>query len=347
MINSEVKNIADKWSNSLLRPFIPPKLLSNSKILGVKDDGAKLIYLKFLYGIRTGRFSERPTDGGVSNVISDINEESLWIYSLKNEEIPDGFKALKKKNSGIIGTGDIRKCSTCRGQGKVRCEKCGGKVRWISKDFEGNRVENVCSCGDGKQLCSSCDGFGDVEIIILTQREFKLFSTKNSQYKGEVPKDKIKKITGDLIYEQVYDYPLDILREMLVGGINSQEFDQLNQEVLNYLVQSINNELKNREDIDTDKIHSQLNSLFDSLPNPGKENKVLEHEAMPIRVAVKVENATVKQVDYNYKGKKYSLWIYGKENSIWQQKAPYSFNYKGVVLLVIILVIVAVIFFYQ
>lgn len=337
MINNQIKNAVDKWSNSFLRPLVPPKLLSNSEIERTEDDGAKLIYLKFLYGIRTGRISERPTDGGIGNIIRDINEESLWIYSLRNEEIPKGFKPLNKKDSGIIGTGDIRKCSTCRGQGRVRCKSCGGKVRWISKDWEGNRIENVCSCGDGKQMCGSCDGFGDVEIIILTQREFKLFDTKNSQYSGEVPKEKVKKITGDLVYEQLYDYPLDMVREMLVGGIDSNEFDQLNNAVLDHLKQSIDEQLIPRGDIDTKKIHTQLDALFNSLPNPGKENKVLEHEAMPIRVMVRVENAPVKQIDYKFKDKDYSLWVYGKENSVWKQKAPSTFNYKGIILSILLL----------
>jgi hypothetical protein len=176
-----------------------------------------------------------------------------------------------------------------------------------------------------------------VEIIILTQREFNLFETKNSQYNGEVPQEKVKKITGDLIYEQVYDYPFDILQGMLVGGIDANEFDRLNNEVLEFLKQSIDYQLKERGDIDTDKIHSQLDSLFNSLPNPGKENKVLEHEAMPIRVMVKVENAPVKQINYKYKEKDYSLWVYGKENSVWKKSSPITFNYKIIILLCLII----------
>ncbi len=346
MLDINLKIAVDKWSNSFLRPLIPPKLLSNSDVINTEDDGAKLIYLKFLYGIQNGRYSTRPTDGGIGNIITNLSEESLWLYSMKNESTPEGFKAQKKKESGTIGTGDIRKCSTCRGQGRVRCTTCGGKVRWTSKDFEGNRIENVCSCGDGKQMCGSCDGFGDVEVIILTQKEYKLFETKNSQYTGEVPKEKIKKITGDLIYEQVYEYPLDIIRKMLIGGIDADEFNQLNDAVLNYLKQSVDDQLKERGDIDTNKIHNQMDTLFNSLPNPGKENKVLEHEVMPIRVMVKIENAPVKQIDYEYKNKKYSLWVYGKENSVWTRKTPFSFNYKNIILTILFLGLIIIGSFY-
>ncbi len=157
----------------------------------------------------------------------------------------------------------------------MSCSPCGGKIRWTSKGFNGNRIENVCSCGGGKEFCEKCDGFGDVEVVIRTQKEYKLFNTKNSQYTGEVPEKEIKKITGDLIYEQIYEYPLDMVREMLVGGIDANEFNQLNNKVLDHLKQSIDKQLKEPGDIDTSKIHNQLDILFSSLPNPEKENKFL------------------------------------------------------------------------
>jgi hypothetical protein len=158
MINNQLKNAVDKWSNSFLRPLVPLKLLTNSEIKGTEDDGAKLIYLKFLYGVRTGRFSERPTDGVIGNVIRDIGEESLWIYSLRNEEIPAGFKALKKKDSGIIGTGDIRKCITCRGQGRVRCKSCGGKDITIATNVAKKYKLEVIATADGFK------DYSDVEV---------------------------------------------------------------------------------------------------------------------------------------------------------------------------------------
>ena len=213
-------------------------------------------------------------------------------------------------------------------------------LQQILKEIELNKV---CSCGDGKELCYKCDGFGDVEVIIRTQKEYKLFNTKNSQYTGEVPEKKIKKITGDLIYEQIYEYPLDMVREMLIGGINTDEFNKLNNAVLDHLKQSIDDQLIERDDIDTSKIHDQLDTLFNSLPKSGKRKiKFLNMKAMPIRVMVRVENAPVKQIDYSYKEKDYSLWVYGKENSIWKQKTPFSFNYKVITLLVLLLGIIGI-----
>ena len=331
MLDNKLITVINKWSNSFLRPLVPPKLMSNSEIVGTEDDGAKLIYLKFLYGIQSGTLDTRPTDGGVGNIITDLNEESLWIYSLKHEVIPEGFNE-KKYKGGVIGTGDIRKCGTCRGHGKVRCKTCGGKVRWSSKNLNGDIVDHVCSCGDGKELCKNCDGFGEVEVIIRVKKEFKVFQTKNSQYTGEVPDAKVKKITGDLVYEQIYDYPLDLVREMLLGGITSNEFSQLNNAVLNSLKEGVQYELEGR-DINIESIHSQLDKLFNSIPNPERENTVLEYETMPVRVMVRVENASVKQIDYKYKDKPYSIWVYGKENSVWKKKAPFSWNYKLISLL--------------
>lgn len=335
MLSNHLKTAINRWSNSFSRPLVPPMLLKNSEILETEDDGAKLIYLKFLYGIQTGTYSTRPTDGGVGNIIKDTSEESLWLYSMDHEEVPDGFKE-KKYDLGIIGTGDIRKCGTCKGHGEVRCRTCGGKIRWTSKDFEGNRIDNVCSCGNGKQKCGTCSGYGELEIIIKVRKQFKVFQTKNSQYTGEVPKERIKRITGELVFEQVYDYPMEIVKEMLVGGIDSDEFDTLNDSVLTYLKKSVKDQLA-QTDIDIEKIHSQLDDLFNTMPNPGKENKVLEYESMPVRVMVRVENAPVKQVDYKYKENKYSIWVYGKENSVWKKKVPASFNYKVIILLILML----------
>ena len=337
MINETTKAIVDKWSNSFLRPFVPPKLMSNSKVKNTEDDGAKLVYIKFLYGVQTGTYVNRPFDGSSGNVIRDLKEESLWLYSLGHETVPNGF-IEKNYEGGIIRTGEVKKCGACRGHGRIRCKTCGGKVRWTSTNIAGERIDHVCSCGDGKQMCTTCDGFSDVELVIRVKKEYKLFETKNSQYSGEVPEVKIKNSTGDLVYEIIYDYPLDILEEMLVGGINASEYNQLNGKVLEALKKGVHHELSGG-DINVEKIYAQLDSVFKSLTSLQGENKVLERESMPIRIMLKVENSPVKQIDYTHKGKDYSIWIYGKANAIWKQKTPFTFNYKPIIIGVVLLLV--------
>lgn len=337
MLKQNLHDAIDSWSSSFLRPHIPPKLMTNSTIKRTEDDGAKLIYAKFMYGEKTGTFQTRPFDGSLNNVIQDVGNESLWIYSLSNERIPDGFVS-QKSDGGFIQTGKVQKCPTCRGQGRVTCKTCGGKVRWTEK-FGDKYVDKVCSCGDGKQTCGECTGFGEVETVIVVKNNYRLFETKNSQYKGEVPEDKIKSITGAQIFEHVIDYPMDELKGMLVGGLNANEFNQLQSGVLDDLHDKINTDLFDKG-VNTKLIHEQVNTLFQSVPNAASENKLLEKEVIPIRVMLRVEDAPVTQVDYSFKEKDYSLWVYGNENKVWHQGAPFSFNYKMIIIAVALLGIV-------
>lgn len=331
MLKENLHNAIDSWSNSFVRPHIPPKLMSSSTIKRTEDDGAKLIYAKFLYGEKTGKFQTIPFDGSYGNVIQDVGEESLWLYSLENEKLPSGFVS-QKNDGGHIRTGKVQKCPTCRGHGRVTCKSCGGKVRWTEK-YGDKIVEKVCSCGDGKQTCGECTGYGDVETVIVVKNNYRLFETKNSQYNGEVPEEKIKSITGESIFEHTIEYPLDELKRMLQGGLDSNEFDQLNNDVLDTLHDIVNTELSDKG-VNTKLIHEQINTLFKSVPNAGRENKLLEKEVIPIRVLLRVEDAPVTQVDYTFKDKDYSLWVFGNENKVWHQGAPFSFNYKMIVITV-------------
>ncbi len=335
-LGQHLHDAIDSWSSSFLRPLVPPKLMSNAAITRIEDDGAKLIYAKFLYGEQTGTFRTIPFDGSYGNVINDAGQESLWLYSLEHEQIPSGFES-KSYDGGQIRTGEVQKCNTCRGQGQVTCKTCGGKVRWTEKSGD-NYVDKVCSCGNGKQNCETCTGFGEMETVILVKKNFRVFETKNSQYRGEVPEEKIKKITGTSIFEHTIEYPVDEVKSMLIGGINVEEFNQLNSAVLEDIHDKINIELYDKG-VNTKLIHEQINTLFNSVPNPGRENKLLQKEVMPIRVMLRVEDAPVTQVNYSFKEEDYSIWVYGNEHKVWYQSIPSSFNYKIKTLLAALLVV--------
>lgn len=327
----------DRWSNSFLRPHVPPNLLSNSVINRTEDDGAKLIYAKFLYGEKTGKLSTIPFNGSYGTTI-DVANDSLWEFSNSREKSPDGFQA-SKFDGGQIRTGNVQKCSTCRGQGRITCKSCGGKIRWTEKSGD-KYIEKVCSCGDGKQICSPCDGYGDVETVILVKTEYKLYETKNSQYTGEVPDDKIKSITGHEIYEYILEYPVDKVKSMIRGGINVEEFNQLNNAVLDLLHDNIDTQLGGKG-LKIKEIHKQINDLFKTVPNPGRENKLLEKESIPVRVMIRVEDAPVTQIDYTFKNDDYSLWVFGNENAVWYQRLPFTLNYKIITIAVALIALIA------
>jgi len=264
--------------------------------------------------------------------MDDLSHESLWLYSLEKEKLPDGFQEIKTHNTGTIRTGQTQKCGTCRGHGQVTCKTCGGKIRWTERSGD-TIVEKICSCGNGKQICGNCSGYGDVETVIDTKKTFRLFETKNSQYKGEVPENKIKKITGNPIFEHIIEYPMPEVKSMLVGGIQVEEFNQLQKEILDALHNKIDTELHDKG-VNTKLVHEQLNILFNSIPNPVHENKLLSKEVMPVRVMVRVENAPVTQIDYAFKKKSYTIWVFGNENRIWYKQKPISFNYKMITIII-------------
>lgn len=339
-LESRLHDAIDKWSNSFLRPHIPPKLMSNSTVTRTEDDGAKLIYIKFLYGEKTGKYELIPFNGN-DNSEGDVRQESLWSYSLGSERIPDGFAPQKPTNNGYIHTGRAQKCTNCRGQGVVTCKKCNGKIRWQEKSGD-NYIEKVCSCGDGKQTCETCTGFGEMETIITVQKAFRLSEEKNSEYTGEVPEQEIKKISGIRIIDDIVEeYPIDDLKELMRGGLNAKEFEALQEGMLEKLYERIDIDILDKGvDVDTKKIRQQLRKVFASAPNAGQTNVLLEKEVIPIRVMLRVEDAPVKQVDYTFKDKDYSLWVYGNENAVWYQSIPFSFNYKIIILLVALLGVV-------
>lgn len=96
MLQKHLHDAIDSWSNSFLRPHIPPKLMSNSNMTRTEDDGAKLIYAKFLYGEKTGKYELVPFNGNYDNVMQDISQESLWLYSL-NSRANSRWLCFKKR----------------------------------------------------------------------------------------------------------------------------------------------------------------------------------------------------------------------------------------------------------
>ncbi len=341
MLHPLEKKSIDKWTNSFMRPLVPYNLMDKSIIKETHDDGAKLVYVKFLYGLKTGQAGSTPFDGTFGNKITNIKEESFWVYGKGKYIVPDGF-VEQQAGTGMIRTGTTRKCARCKGQGLVRCTTCNGKIRWHETRLNGDRIEKICSCGNGKENCGVCAGYGETEDVINVTTSFKVNQTKNSQYTGEVPEEDIKKATGDVIYEHQFEYPMELVEELLVGGLDPSEMSQLNDAVLKELRINMEAELLG-SDIDTGVVYSQLQSLFEGINQLADQNEVLVHEFMPVRVLVRVENAPVKQIDYSFKDSHFSIWVYGAENKVWCRDIPKSFNVKVGIILGAILTLVLIV----
>lgn len=171
---------------------------------------------------------------------------------------------------------------------------------------------------------------------------FKVEDTKEHDYQGEIPPKKLKKTSGVVIFKEIANYPEDGLKEMLKGGINPQEYTKL-QSGLGMVFHSLIDKQLQSYDGNIKLVHGLVDNFFKQIPNAFKENRILEHEILPIRLRIIVEDAPVKKVSYTYKNKPYSLWIYGKENKVYTKKRPFGFTGRLLISWLIQIIIVGLI----
>jgi hypothetical protein len=341
-LSPHVLKAVNEWSSSIKNPTVPGQLFGKSTILAVADEGAKLLGATFMYGERTGKTIEIPYDHGtIRNTVDDLASESLWLYG--TPDIPPDFSTKSSEKPFIITTGETHKCSKCRGHGKVTCTSCKGKVRWTEKQGD-NIVEKVCSCGDGKEACGTCDGFGWMQNVIQCKTEFKTHDSDKQDYEGEIPKQKLQKTSGRVLFEETIDYPLDEMRGMLKGGINAAEYAQLQKEVADRFHSAIKETLT-EYDGDIALVHGLVDEFFAEMPNAVEKNKLFKHEMLPIRLKIKVEDSPVSRVNYKFKETEYRLWVYGNERKVHAPKKPFSFTPRLIGIAVVIAAVVGFIVF--
>ncbi len=330
-VSSDIHRAICKWSNSIFRPTIPTNLIDKCVVTEISDERAKLLTAQFLYGERKGEEKEVPYDDGeIGNRINDLSIETLWLYGGDGLSLaPKGFDEKSLKDFQI-STGKTRKCSECRGSGKITCSKCKGTRYYTEKDNDGRTKSISCSCGDGKERCDDCDGYGKVQIVIEIETEFKVELCRKQDYQGKIPKKKLDKSTGRVIFEESVDYPKDKMTVMLQGGINPDEYAKL-QDNVSVLFHSLIEKKLTGYDGDIRLVHSLVDGFLKAMPNACKQNKLLRHEILPVRLGFKIEDAPVKKVSYTYKDAPYELWVYGNEKKVFSEKRPAGFTIRLVI----------------
>jgi len=332
----EIDKAVQRWSNSFFRASIPTNLIKKTVITEINDERAKLLTAQFLYGERNGREKEIPHDDSeIANSTSNRSEESLWLYGGGLSKAPSDFSE-KSQSEFSIPTGKTKKCPKCRGAGEVDCWGCTGTGR----DDKGKKCP-LCD-GKKKRRCGKCDGYRHVQVIIVVNTYFKVEKTKEHDYKGDVPPKKLKSTSGAVIFEEVANYPEDAMKEMLKGGINPQEYAKL-QSGLGMVFHSLIDKKLQNYDGDLTLVHGLVDNFFKRIPNAFKENRILEHEILPVRLKIMVEDAPVKKVSYTYKEKPYSLWIYGKENKVYAKKRPFGFTGRLLISWIVQIIIVGLV----
>jgi len=175
-----------------------------------------------------------------------------------------------------------------------------------------------------------------VQKIIKCTTEYKISNTQDFEYSGPIPKKGFARAQGQTLFEETIDYPQDMVRTMLRGGIDANEYTQLQGIVKNKLHEVITGTLTTYEG-NLRLVHELVDRFFETIPNPVQTNKLLEHEIVPVRLRVKVERKPVYKIAYIYQSKSYDLWVYGTERKVYAPKKPGKFTKKALLFSVLVL----------
>lgn len=315
--NQRIIDAMDKWSGAFFKPLLPSQPGTKANIKEITDEGAKVLSMGSYMGRRTAVVDAIPYDGSryEGHTMKDESEGTLWAYETS---FPDSF-APATGNSFLISLGHTFKCQTCRGQGRVRCQTCGGKVRWTSRSGD-TITEHVCSCGDGKQLCSPCDGYGEMLKVLNVSTNFSFDERKEKEYSGKLPEPLLMKSSGNNVFKHITEFEKQVIVEA-IDGFQPEEFNRLMIGTHQRLKAEISREVVGQM-VNPEILHSLVDNYFRQLPNPVASNKRLQDEFLPVRMKCEVTNVPVQAVNYEYKGKDYALYVYGNDGSIWVDGSP-------------------------
>jgi hypothetical protein len=322
--HARVAESMNVWSNSFFRLMLPSDLGTKAKIKQIQDEGAKVLSMGSYIGCRTAEPDSISYDGCTyeGEPMRDETKGTLWKYSV---QFPSGFDKANGENFNI-SLGTTFKCHDCRGQGRVKCRKCGGKVRWKERSGD-DVVEYTCNCGDGKQDCSICTGFGQMQKILRVNTAYGFHETRVKEYSGRLPENLLMKSSGSSLFKYVSKFENEVVTEA-IDGFEPHEFDQL--------MQSLCFDIKKQADVkvvdemaDPAVLHNLVDDYFDKLPNPVIANQRLKQESLPVRMKCEVSNVPVQAVLYEYKERDYSLYVYGNGGNIWiEGDQPREFTWK-------------------
>ncbi len=336
--NHSIVEAMNRWSGGFSKLFLPSNLGSKATIKQVTDEGAKVLSMGVYMGRRTAVSETIPYDGSTyeGQTMQDETTGTLWAYKTG---FPDGFANVNAENF-FISMGYVFKCRRCRGHGRILCQSCGGKVRWITKNSYNNEYsERECGCGDGKQNCPDCDGYGELLKGLRVNTSYYFDEKKTKEYSGALPESLLMKSFGNVIFKYTSDFEKRVITEA-IDGFEPDEFNRLKIDMHAKLKREVTEKIVGQM-VNPMILHDLIDNHFKALPNPVTANKRLQNEVLPVRMKCEVTDVPVKAVKYEYKGKDYSLYNYGNDGQIWVDgKQPAEFTWKLATVLVIALAIV-------
>lgn len=327
--NQRIVDAINKWSGAFFKLTLPSGLGTKAAIKEIADEGAKVLSMGTYLGHRTAVVDAIPYDGSryEGHTMKDESQGTLWMYETN---FPDGFAPRAGENFNV-SLGKTFKCRECRGQGLVTCRTCKGRVRWTTGSGD-SRTEHVCSCGNGKESCRTCDGYGEMLQVLKVATNYAFDERKDKEYSGRLPESLLMGSAGNTIFRHTSEFEKRVIAEA-IDGFEPEEFDRLMTDTHQQLKAEATAKVAGQM-VNPTILHSLIDDYFRSIPNPVAANKRLQAEVLPVRMKCEVTDVPVQSVKYDYKGKDYSLYVYGNDGAVWiDGDKPSEFTWKlGVVL---------------
>lgn len=336
-VNDDIVKAMDKWSRGFSKLFLPSNIGSKATIKQVTDEDAKVLSIGVLMGLRKAVQETRPYDGSTyeGQTIRDESAGTLWAYKAN---FPEGFAPAKAENFDIP-LGHVFKCHRCHGHGLITCWKCGGKVRWTTKNSSGESVDHVCNCGNGKQECPECIGYGELLKVLKVKTSYTFDKKETKDYTGNLPESLLKHASGNIIFKHTSEFEKRVIAEA-IDGFEPGEFTLLMKDMRFELKRNVEEQLSGKlRNIHI--LYNLIDDYFDNMENPVDVNKRLQEEKLPVRMKCEVKDISVKAVKYGYKDKDYSLYTYGNDAKIWVDgKQPSELTWKVAIFLCAVLILI-------
>lgn len=206
------------------------------------------------------------------------------------------------KGGRYLSDGSWKECRTCHGKKEITCQMCHGD----------GIIELDCPTCEGKGylVCETCEGNGRmIKYIAMKDSYFPETSPENSEllYHDSIPEELKSILYGDS------DNPENIDKRLLALAQEDPVIDA--EEKMNKLISSLTTERLTNVKERLDKIRD---SNEYSLVREG------ENTCQKItKINTKIYKIEIIRITYDYSGKNYDLWLYGKDKNIFNEDNPF------------------------
>jgi|GEM_PF-6328171 len=200
-------------------------------------------------------------------------------------------------------------CKICYGKGEIRCEKCGNKGEIRCERCHSTGIATCQQCGgNGYEKCKSCEGTGKM-VKYIAMHDFNYVIDKYViQHHTTISKSLKRFLEGkeDSFINDMVERMLTFESSVPIIESIDSPFDI--PEVLN------GNE--------TLSIRDEYNSFYDVRPFEWTNDRNPEDRSVgkTLKVRTRIYQLNVIRVSYKYDDNDCELWLYGKDNTLFEEK---------------------------